>query len=299
MRIVIAGASGLIGHALTAALRARGHDVRRLVRRAVSSPDEIAWDPGRRVMDDAAFQDTDAVINLAGENIAAGRWTTRRRDSIRRSRIDATLTLVDGIRRLSRRPAVLVNASAVGCYGDRGDEMLTEASDLGGGFLADVCREWEAAAMQAAALGVRTACLRFGVVLAPDGGALAKMLPLFRLGLGGRLGSGRQWMSWVHRDDVVGVVEHALAEPRCAGPINVVAPEPVRNDEFTRALASRLHRPAFLPVPAAALQLVFGRMADEALLASTRALPARLRATTYAFRYPELPGALDAVLAGI
>lgn len=299
MRIIIAGASGAVGSVLVPALRAAGHDVRRLVRRAAQAPDEIAWDPAAGEIDRAAFErgGVDAVINLAGENVGAGRWTARRREAILRSRVDATRTLVLAVKALARKPAVWVSASAVGCYGDRGDEVLTEASAIGHGFLPEVCLAWETHAEGAARLGVRTAVLRFGVVLTPKGGALAKMLPLFRCGLGGRLGSGRQWMSWVSIDDVVGVVQHALAERRCTGPLNVVAPGEVTNAEFAAALGRVLRRPTFLPAPAWALRLVFGQMADEALLASTRAAPKRLEEMGYVFRQPNLEPALRAVLA--
>lgn len=297
MRIVIAGSSGLVGSALLPALRESGHDVFRLVRgRAVRAPDEIAWDPVRNEVDRDRLEGVEAVINLAGENLGAGRWTAVRREAIRQSRVQATRTLISAIGRMKRRPAVLLNASAVGIYGDRGDEVLTEASARGRGFLPEVCLAWETHAGAAAPLGVRTAFLRFGIILAPEGGALAKMLPLFRAGLGGRLGSGEQWLSWIAIDDVVGVIVHALRDARCTGPINVVAPGAVTNAEFTAALADALGRPAFLPVPTWALRAVVGRgMADEALLASTRAAPQRLSEAGYAFRYPTIGPALRAL----
>lgn len=298
MNIVVAGASGAVGGALVPALRVSGHHVRRLVRHAAGAPDEIAWDPARAELDVRALEGTDAVINLSGENIAAGRWTAARRERILRSRVDATRTLVTAVTRLSRPPQVFLNASAVGCYGDRGDEELTEASELGYGFLPEVCLIWETNAEAAARAGIRTALLRFGVVLTREGGALAKMLPLFRLGLGGRLGTGRQWMSWIAIDDVVGALEHVLRDAGCAGPLNFVAPGAVTNLEFTRTLARVLRRPAIVPAPAWALRLAFGRMADEALLASTLARPERLAARDYTFRYPELEPALRAVLPG-
>jgi hypothetical protein len=296
MKIAIAGASGLIGSALGSRLRAQGHDVRRLVRRAVAAPDEIAWHPEKGELDPHSLAGTDACINLAGENIGAGRWTAQRRERILRSRVDATRTLVAALTRLARKPDVLLNASAAGFYGDRGDETLTEASASGHGFLAEVCRAWETEAQAAAAASVRVVRLRFGVVLAPGGGALAKMLPLFRCGLGGRWGSGEQWMSWVHIDDVVGVIQHALSDPRCTGPLNVAAPGAVTNAEFAATLGRVLQRPAILPAPAWVLRLVFGRMADEALLASVRTMPRQLSAVGYSFRHPTLEGALRAVV---
>ncbi len=294
MLIVISGASGFVGRAVTAQLRENGHDVRRLVRRAATLPNEISWDPARRALDPAALEGADVVINLAGENIGAGRWTVRRRAAIRSSRINATATLVAAVTQSATRPSVWLNASAIGCYGDRGDEVLTEDSPLGQGFLPEVCRDWETEANRVQASGVRVACLRLGLVLAQEGGALAKMRPVFRLGLGGRLGSGRQWMSWVHRDDVVQVVLRALADDRYAGPINVVAPEAVRNSDFTRALGRAWKRPTALPVPGWALRLAFGDMADATLLASSRVVPAKLSGLGYVFRFGSLESALAA-----
>lgn len=290
--VLIAGASGLIGRALAARLERAGHDVRLLVRRAAIVPREISWDPAAGRLDPAAIAGVDAIVNLAGENIAAGRWTPARRTAILRSRVEATRTLVLALQQLPRKPEVVVSASAVGYYGDRGDEILSEEASIGQGFLSEVCLAWETHAEGAARAGVRTVLLRFGVVLAAAGGALAKMLPVFRAGLGGRVGSGRQWMSWVGLEDAVGVVEHALADPRCRGPVNVVAPAAATNAEFTAALASVLRRPAVLPVPAAALRLLFGEMADGTLLASTRAEPRALRRCGYEFRHPTLDAAL-------
>ena len=261
------------------------------------APDEIAWAPAKGEIDHRGLEGAGAIINLAGENLGAGRWTSARRDRILRSRVDATRTLVGAMAQLAKKPGVFLNASAAGYYGDRGDEVLTEASSIGHGFLPEVCLAWETHAEGASRLGIRTALLRFGVIQASKGGALAKMLPLFRLGLGGRFGSGRQWMSWVGIDDVVGATRHVLNDSRCAGPVNVVAPEPLTNAEFARALARQLGRPALLPVPAFALRLVLGRMmADEALLASTRAMPQRLCDVGYTFRHPTITSALQAVL---
>lgn len=296
MKIVIAGASGLIGSAVGEAFERAGHGVHRLVRRDVRGPREITWNPAARALDPAALAGTDVAINLAGENIAGGRWTAARRERIRQSRIDATHTLVSALRGVSPRPAVLLNASAIGIYGSRGDEVLTEASPPGQGFLPEVCLAWETHAEGAARAGIRTVLLRFGVVLARDGGALAKMLPLFRAGFGGRLGDGRQWMSWVSIDDVAGAILHCAEHAECAGPLNIVAPNPVTNAAFTAALAQVLRKPAVLPAPAWALRAAFGSMADEALLASARAVPERLLTTGYVFQHPRLEDALRALL---
>ena len=290
--VLVAGASGLLGSALVGLLQTQGHRVLRLVRREPVGPDEIRWDPARGDLPPAAIAGVDAVVNLSGENVGAGRWSAARREAILRSRVEATRTLVAAIKAAPRPPEAFVSASAVGFYGERGDEVLSETSAIGHGFLPEVCLAWETHAEVAARAGVRTALLRFGVVLTPAGGALAKMLPIFRLGLGGRVGSGRQWMSWISREDAVGAVHHAIMSAGCRGPINVCAPEAVTNAAFTRELARALGRPAFLPVPAPALRVLFGRMADETLLASTRAEPAALLHSGYVFRQPTLGGCL-------
>ena len=297
MNVVIAGASGFIGEAVVRALRDQEHEVLRLVRRGAERSDEAAWAPAKGQLDPRVVSGVDAVINLAGENIAGGRWSKARRTRLLQSRVEATATLVGAMARAAAKPRVLLNASAVGFYGDRGDEVLTEASAAGDGFLTEVCRAWETEAAKATALGVRTVFLRFGTVLDRDGGALARMLPLFRLGLGGRLGGGRQWMSWVHRDDVVRVIEHALHDERLAGVVNVVSPEPVRNADFTAALGRALRRPTPLPAPAFALHAAFGALADEALLGSTRARPVRLEEHGYRFRFPTLDAALADIVS--
>lgn len=296
MKIVLAGASGLIGTALGPALRAAGHDVARLVRGAPAAADEIFWDPGARILDATRLEDVDAIVNLSGENVASRRWTAAQRERILRSRVDATFTLVTAVTKLTRKPAVFLSASATGFYGDCGDEELTEASGIGHGFFPETCLAWETHAEGAARAGVRTALLRFGVVLAPGDGALAKMLPVFRLGLGGRVGDGRQWLSWIALDDGVAAICFALADPRCAGPINIVAPAPVTNAEFAATLGRVLRRPAVLPVPAWALRLVFGRLADETLLASTRVVPAKLLEAGFGFRHATLEAALRQML---
>lgn len=291
-RIVVAGGSGLIGTALTKRLERRGDTVLRLVRRPSHSPGEMTWNPAAGELDPAAVEGVDAFVNLAGAGIADGRWTAARRAAIRDSRIHATRTLVTAIGGMRRKPGVLINASAVGYYGDGGDAVLTETGAAGRGFLAEVCQAWEAEAMAAEHAGVRVVRARLGVVLAGEGGALRKMLPVFRLGAGGRIGDGRQWMSWIALDDAVGALLHALDDGRLSGAVNVTAPTPVTNREFTATLARALRRPAWLPVPAVALRLLFGEMADATLLASTRVLPARLAATGYGFVQPTLATAL-------
>jgi hypothetical protein len=296
--VALTGASGLIGGALRAALAQAGYSVISLVRRTPSGPDEAEWSPERGVIQPQRLEGIVALVHLAGENIAAGRWSRRRMDAIRGSRIDATSALVDSLTRLRTPPNAFLCASAVGIYGDRGDDWLTEQSDPGHGFLPDVCQAWEAVAGKAREkLGARVVHLRFGVVLAPTGGMLARLLLPFRLGLGGPVGSGRQYLSWISLADVVGAVQHALRDERIAGPVNVVAPTPVTNREFARTLGRVLHRPAVLRVPATLLRLALGRLADEALLASARAKPAVLLDTGYAFRHPNLDGALRDLLA--
>jgi uncharacterized protein (TIGR01777 family) len=291
MRVLLTGGTGFIGDPVARALRAAGHDVTIVSRHPGHVPAKaIAWDGVRDAM-----RETDAVVNLAGESIAGGRWTDARKRAILDSRLDATRTLVDAIAAAPARPAVLVNASAIGFYGPRRDEELDESAPAGEGFLADVCRRWEAEALRAQPLGVRVVALRLGVVLGPDGGALASMLLPFRAGLGGPLGSGKQWMSWIHRDDVVGLVLAALAIDASAGPVNATAPVPVRNRDFTAALAKAVHRPAFFRVPAIALRLVLGEMADM-LLTGQRVVPTAARAAGYVFRHDELASALAASL---
>ncbi|MDR7543092.1 MAG: TIGR01777 family oxidoreductase [Armatimonadota bacterium] len=288
---LIAGASGLLGGALAATLDAQGIEVRRLVRRAAVGPQEIPWDPARGVLDPGALDGADAVINLAGRRVAPGRWTAAARREIADSRIRATRLLVETMGRARHRPPVFISASAIGFYGDRGDQVLTEEAGPGRGFMADVAVAWEQEA-QRAPDGVRVVCTRFGLVLA-HGGFLAPLLALFRLGLGGPLGSGRQWWSWVHVEDLVAAVLFALRTPSLAGPVNVVGPHPVPNREFAQALARAVRRPALLRAPAFALRLALGRqMADELLLSSQRVLPARLQAHGFRFRWTELEPAL-------
>lgn len=281
MRIAVTGAGGFIGGALVRCLSQEGHP-------AVVVP--------RGLPDPALLEGADAVVHLAGEPVAQ-RWTPAAKQRIRASRAEGTLRLVETLASLARPPATLISASAIGFYGSRGDEVLTETSSPGSDFLASVCAEWESAAARAAGLGIRVVSLRTGMVLGPRGGALTKMLLPFRLGLGGRLGSGRQWMSWIHLDDLVALIRYALDERSLKGPVNATAPEPVTNTEFTRELGRALGRPAVLPVPALALRLLYGEM-SEVLLSSQRVLPATAQAAGFAFRYPRLAPALRNLLAG-
>lgn len=296
LHIAITGASGLLGSALTAFLTAGGHRVTAISRRA--RPGAVSWDPEAGKLDPAALAGVDAVIHLAGETIAT-RWTPARKRRIRESRLTGTRLLAETLARLPRPPLVLISASGIGAYGNRGDETLTEAAstwEAPPDFFVELAREWEAATEPARAGGIRVVIPRLGVVLTPAGGALQRMLPPFRLGVGGPIGSGRQWLSWVAMDDALGAVHHALMSEELTGPVNVAAPQPVRWREFATTLGQVLRRPAILPVPAAALRLVFGEMADVALLASQRVLPARLVEAGYAFRYPALEGALRHLL---
>ena len=288
MRVLVTGGTGLVGQRTCDALRAAGHAVTVVSRDPGRVPARaVGWDGLRAVM-----PETDAIVNLAGDPIAGARWTRARKAEIRRSRVEGTRALVDALGAAEPRPKLLVSASAVGYYGDRGDEPLDETASPGTDFLARVCVEWEAEARRAEAFGARVVLLRLGIVLAPDGGALSAMLLPFRAGLGGPLGGGGQWMSWVHRDDVVGLIGEALANDAYVGPVNATAPNPVTNKEFTRALARALHRPAVLPVPGFGLHLLLGEMATM-LLTGQRALPRVAERHGYVWRQPELPAALD------
>ena len=297
MRVAVSGSTGLVGAEVMATLSAAGHEVLRLVRRAPAPGENaVRWDPEKGEVDAAGLEGLDAVVHLAGENIASGRWTAARKAAIRDSRVNGTRLLCGALAGLLRPPKTLVCASAIGYYGDRGADLLTEESPHGAGFLPEVCREWEAAMVAAARREIRVVALRIGVVLSPRGGALRRMLPPFRAGLGGVLGNGRQYVSWIALDDLAGVVLHALRSGDLRGPVNAVAPVPVTNRELTEALGRVLSRPTLFPVPAFALRLALGEMGDALLLASTRVAPRRLEETGYRFRFPELPAALRHLL---
>lgn len=294
MRIAITGASGLIGTALTPFLTAQGHTVVPISRRAL--PGGIRWDPAAGRLDARSFEGLDAVIHLAGENIADQRWSAARKAALVSSRVGPTRLLAQTLAGLADPPRVLISASAIGIYGDRGDEILTEAATTASDFLGSLGTAWEAAAEPARTAGIRVVHPRFGIVLSREGGALAKMLPTAELGVGGPLGNGRQWMSWIALDDALGVLQHLLVHQEITGPVNAVSPESVRNAEFAKTLGRVLGRPALLPVPALALKLLFGEMADAALLASSRVAPAVLEQSGYTFRYPNLEVALRHLL---
>ena len=293
-RVLVTGASGLLGRALVPTLKARGYEIVRLVRGRVTGDDQIHWDPSRSLAPETV-SGFDAVIHLAGESVI-GRWTAAKKTKIRDSRVTGTRTLAQALARATKRPRVFVAASAIGYYGDRADEVLNEKSAPGAGFLADVCREWEAAGQPAVDAGIRTAHIRTGIVLSAEGGALHKMLPPFRMGVGGKVGSGHQWMSWIHIHDWTGAVHHILKNDLLQGAVNMVAPRPVQNTEFTETLASVLSRPAIFPVPALAIKALFGQMGEEVLLASQRVEPARLVTSGYPFQCSDLRKALEALL---
>ncbi|MCB9545248.1 MAG: TIGR01777 family protein [Myxococcales bacterium] len=293
MKIALGGASGLVGTRLVADLRAEGHEVLRFVRRPAAAVDELQWDP-TAPLPPATLTGVDAVVHLGGVSVADGRWTAAQQAAIRDSRVDSSRTLATAI--AAAGVPVFVCASATGLYGDGGDTVLTEESPPGEGFLASVCVDWEAATAAAAEAGARVVQARIGIVLDPAGGALGKMLPLFKRGLGSRLGGGRQWMSWIDARDLSRALRFALARPTVVGPINCVAPEPVTNAEFTTTLARALGKRTFLPAPALALKLALGQMAEEALLGSTRALPTRLQAAGFSFEFSRLADSLASLL---
>jgi uncharacterized protein (TIGR01777 family) len=295
--IAVTGASGLIGHALVARLRLDGRRVRRLVRTPdPKSPDDVPWDPMLGTLDPRQLEGAEAVIHLAGEPIAQ-RWTGARREAIRESRVRGTELLARAITALDRKPDVLLSGSAVGYYGDRGDDAVDEESAPGTDFLAGVAREWEAATDAAKAAGVRVVLLRTGIVLSPHGGALERLLPPFRLGVGGPIGTGRQWMSWIALEDHLRAMQHALATVGLHGPVNLVAPNPVMNAEFAATLGRVLDRPAIVPVPAFALELLYGEMARSTILAGQRVLPRKLLGSGFHFAHPTLEEALRFELA--
>jgi uncharacterized protein (TIGR01777 family) len=298
MRVVMSGSSGLVGSALCQKLAADGHHISRLVRPGTQPRSgDVSWDPGAAVIDMSALEGAEAIIHLSGASIAEHRWTEARKAELRSSRIDTTRVLVDAILRLRQKPRVFICASAVGYYGDCGDDILTETYPYGTDFLGLLARDWEAEAARASHGGIRTVSARLGVILTPEGGALPKLLAPIRRGVGGRLGKGRQWMPWVTLEDVIEVMRNALTDARYEGAINVVSPNPVRNAEFVRIAANLLHRPAVLPAPAFALGLVLGEMAQPLLLASQRVRPARLMELGYTFRDKDLEPTLQGMIA--
>lgn len=295
--VAVAGATGLIGTALVTQLRASGYSVRRLLRSPRdAAADDVIWDPSRGALPPMALEGVDAIVHLAGEPVAH-RWTAERKRAIRESRVRSTELLAQAVRALERKPRVLLSGSAIGYYGDRGDELLDERSAPGNDFLAHTCVDWERATAPAAEAGIRVVLLRTGIVLSPRGGALARLLPIFRLGGGGAIGSGRQWMSWIGLGDHVRAMLHALVTESIRGPANLAAPNPVTNADFATTLGRVLTRPALVPVPAFALELLYGEMARATLLAGQRALPKALMANGFEFAQPTLEGALRAELS--
>lgn len=297
MKILISGSHGLVGSALIKLLTTDGHEVIRLVRHqhTFGSP-EIEWHPSKGLIDSEHLEGLNAVVHLAGESIASGRWTSEKKQAILESRVKGTSLLAESLAKLSRPPSVFVSASGIGYYGNRGDELLNENSTPGNDFLAHVCLEWEKATTPAAEKGIRTVIARFGIILDANGGALARMLTPFRMGIGGRVGDGKQWMSWIALDDVVSAIRFLLYDNFVNGPVNFVAPHPVTNAEFTKTLGRVLSRPTLFPIPAFAVRLAFGELADAALLAGQRVEPAVLEARGFAFGLPRLEFALRNIL---
>jgi len=291
-RTVISGATGLVGTELTSALKKAGHSVLAMSRKP-GTPDSIQWDPAKGILNPQSFSNIETVVHLAGENIAGGRWTTAVKERIRSSRVEGTRNLVKSLAAVEKRPKTLICASAIGFYGDRGDEILTEAASPGTGYLADVCKAWEHEAMAAADLGIRVVCVRIGVVLSPKGGALAKMLTPFKLGAGGIIGSGKQYWSWIGLNDLVRIIQFCIETESVKGPVNAVSPNPLTNHDFTKAVGSVLHRPTVFPLPGFMARLVLGEMANDLLLASTRVIPQQLQQRGFQFEQPDLKSCLE------
>jgi len=296
MKVLISGSHGLVGKALTKSLTSDGHEVVRLVRRKTSAASEIEWRPDEERIDTERLERLDVVVHLAGESIASGRWTDEKKRAIRDSRVKGTSLLAGSLARALTPPSVFISASAIGYYGDRGDELLTETSRPGDDFLAGVCVEWENATRPAVEKGIRTVMARFGIILDENEGALSKMLTPFRMGIGGRVGDGKQWMSWVALDDVVNALKFAITDTSTQGPVNFVSPNPVTNGEFTKTLGRVLSRPTFFPVPEFGARLAFGEMADALLLSSQRVKPAVLEQKGFRFSWPTLQSALTNIL---
>jgi uncharacterized protein (TIGR01777 family) len=296
MKVVVTGSTGLIGSALVTNLRADGHEVRRLVRHAPRAADETQWHPSSGFLEPSAVDGVDAVVHLAGAGIGDHRWTDNYKQVIRDSRVQGTTAVAGAVAAATKPPRVLISGSAVGFYGDTGEEMFDEACPSGDGFLASVVRNWEAATAPAAEARVRVVNIRTGIVLSADGGLLKQMLPIFKLGLGGRLGSGRQWMSWVSIADHVAAVRYLITGDDISGPVNVTAPEPVRNKDFTKALARAVHRPAVAIVPSLALKAALGGFAEEGALVSQRVLPTRLEGAGFTFTFADVDAALGALV---
>ena len=302
MKILVTGATGLVGTALVAALAREGHTVCRLVRSATKKTGgtvgtfDVAWDPETGDLGGAAVG-AEAVVNLGGASIVAGRWTDARKKILRTSRVDSTRALIAALGKMNAKPDVLVSASAVGFYGNRGDEILTEDSAPGNDFLGNLTKDWETEALQAEQFGTRVVLARFGIILASEGGALPEMMLPFKFGVGGRIGDGKQWMSWATLEDVVAILRLSLIKRELRGPVNVVAPEPARNADFVKELAKAMHRPAIFPAPAVALRLAMGEMADALLLSSQRAVPQKLTREGYSFASGNLKDALETVFS--
>ena len=296
MKIAVTGATGLVGSSLVSAFESSGHSVHRVVRGTTGTANDIEWDIPSNTIDSERFNGLDAVVHLAGENIATGRWSAAKKNRIRDSRVHGTSLLCQALAELTEPPQVLVAASAIGFYGDREDDACDEASDPGKGFLAEVCTAWEQATEPAKSAGIRVVNLRIGIVLSPKGGALKQMLLPFKLGAGGRVGSGQQYWSWISLPDLVNVIVHCIDTQSLSGPVNAVSPVAVTNLEFTKALGRVLRRPTILPMPAFGARLALGQMADELLLASTKVVPKRLRESRYDFRHDSLESTLHELL---